>query len=324
MYIIGLILTAGIIFYAGKRLSIYGDQIAEKTGLGKAWIGLILMSIITSLPELMVGISSSIVVGSADLAVGGILGSCALNLGILSIMDVFTPKDKPLFGKVSQSHVLAAALSIILVALVGIGLNFNIEIIPSIGIISLLFALVYFISLKVIYSFNKENAIPETKEENIKIEKHLYLKFTLFALLIIVAALFIPKFADQLSEDTGLGKSFIGTLVLASMTCLPEIAISISSVRRGSIDLAVGNLLGSIIFNIFILFIDDIFYIKGNLLADANPTNIISVFSVIAMTAVAIIGIIYQSKSKKFLMAWDSLLIFTIYIINMILLFKLA
>jgi cation:H+ antiporter len=96
--------------------------------------------------------------------------------------------------------------------------------------------------------------------------------------MIIVAALFIPRFADQLAEDTGLGKSFIGTLVLAFMTCLPEIAISISSVRRGSIDMAVGNLLGSIIFNVFVLFIDDIFYIKGNLLADANPINILFPF----------------------------------------------
>jgi cation:H+ antiporter len=71
MYILGLVIAASIIFYAGKKLSMYGDIIADKTGLGKAWIGLILMSIITSLPELMVGVSSSYVVGSADLAVGG-------------------------------------------------------------------------------------------------------------------------------------------------------------------------------------------------------------------------------------------------------------
>lgn len=324
MYILGLIIAASVIFYAGKKLSLYGDIIAEKTGLGKAWIGLILMSIITSLPELMVGVSSSYVVGSADLAVGGILGSCALNLGILSVMDVFTPKNKPLFSKISQSHVLAAALSIILVALVGIGLNFNLEIVPSIGIISVLFAVIYFISLRVIYSFNKNNEIAVEEDTKVQVVKNLYLKFVIFAVLIIVAALFIPRFADQLAEDTGLGKSFIGTLVLAFMTCLPEIAISISSVRRGSIDMAVGNLLGSIIFNVFVLFIDDIFYVKGNLLADANPNNLISVFSVIVMIAIAIIGIIYQSKNKKFLMAWDSLLIFVIYIINMILLYKLA
>jgi cation:H+ antiporter len=324
MYVFGLVIAASVIFYAGKKLSLYGDIIADKTGLGKAWIGLILMSVITSLPELMVGISSSYVVGSADLAVGGILGSCALNLGILSIMDVFTPNDKPLFSKISQSHVLAAAMSIILVALVGVGLNFNVEIIPSIGIISVLFAVIYFISLRVIYSFNKNNVIPVEVETKVQVVKNLYLKFITFAVIIIVAALFIPRFADQLAEDTGLGKSFIGTLVLAFMTCLPEIAISISSVRRGSIDMAVGNLLGSIIFNVFVLFIDDIFYIKGNLLADANPINILSVFSVIVMTAIAIIGIIYQSKNKKFLMAWDSLLIFVIYVINMVLLYKLA
>jgi cation:H+ antiporter len=324
MYVLGLIVCAVIIFYAGKRLSIYGDVIADQTGLGKAWIGLILMSIVTSLPELMVGISSVTIVGSADLAVGGILGSCALNLGILSIMDVFTPKDKPLFGKISQSHVLAAALSIILVSLVGIGLNFDVEIIPSIGIISVLFALVYFLSLRIIYSYNKSKEVTQKEEKLIEKEPYLLLKFTFFAIVIIITALNIPKFADQLAEETGLGKSLVGTLVLAFMTCLPEISISLSAVKRGSIDLAVGNLLGSIIFNIFILFIDDIFYFQGNLLADANQNNLISVFSVISMTAVAIIGIIYQNKRKKFFMAWDSFLIFGIYITNITILYFLT
>ncbi len=89
----GFIVCAAIIFYAGKRLSYYGDALAELTGLGKAWIGLILMAAVTSLPELVVGISSTVLVQSADLAVGDILGSCAFNLGILSMMDFFMPKE---------------------------------------------------------------------------------------------------------------------------------------------------------------------------------------------------------------------------------------
>lgn len=89
MYIAGFLVCAIIIFFAGKKLSFYGDLLADMIGMGKAFIGLILMSTVTSLPELMVGISSVSIVQSADLAMGDILGSCALNLSILSFMDVY-------------------------------------------------------------------------------------------------------------------------------------------------------------------------------------------------------------------------------------------
>ena len=80
------------------------------------------MASVTSLPELMVGISSSAIVESADLAAGDILGSCLFNLAVLAVMDAFLPKNKPLFSHASQSHVLAAALGLILISMVGIGL----------------------------------------------------------------------------------------------------------------------------------------------------------------------------------------------------------
>ena len=67
LYIAGFIICALIIFFAGKRLSHYGDLLAELSGMGKAWIGLILMAAVTSLPELMVGISSAVIIQSADL-----------------------------------------------------------------------------------------------------------------------------------------------------------------------------------------------------------------------------------------------------------------
>ncbi|MEZ4822508.1 MAG: hypothetical protein R2942_08840 [Ignavibacteria bacterium] len=76
------------IVYAGIKLSFYGDRIAEQTGLGKAWIGLIMMASITSLPELITGISSVAIVNAPDLAAGDIFGSCVFNLFILSILDV--------------------------------------------------------------------------------------------------------------------------------------------------------------------------------------------------------------------------------------------
>lgn len=296
------------------------------TGLGKAWIGLILMAGVTSLPELMVGISSSAIVQSADLAAGDILGSCLFNLCILAIMDAFLPKDKPLLANASQSHVLAAALGLILIAIVGVGLflptDFNIG---GIGVISMLFMIVYFGSMRLIYQYTRREQSDEIQDE---IKEH---KFTLrqviiryigFAAVIIGAALFLPHFAEQIALMTGLGQSFVGTIFIAISTSLPEIAVSLAAIRMGSIDLSVGNLLGSNIFNVFILFIDDIFYTKGNFMSDVSDSNIITVFGIVIMSAVVIIGLTYKSKLKQLILAWDAVAIFLVYIATIILLYN--
>ncbi len=325
----GFALCALVIFFAGKRLSYYGDLLADLTGLGKAWIGLILMSAVTSLPELMVGISSSAIIQSADLAVGDIIGSCAFNLGILSLMDMFTPRDRPLFTTVSQSHILAAALGIILVGLAGLGifLQQDLLVTPYIGATSLSFAVMYFISVRTIYSYQRSNNVPPSEEHhaagNLTL-RQVVVRYALFAGVIIAAALALPHFAEQIAAATGLGQSFVGTLFLAISTSLPEIAVSLAAVRMGSTDMAVGNLLGSNIFNIFILFLDDLFYTKGHLLKDASDINLVSVFFVLLMSATAIIGFIFPSKHKRSLMAMDTFLIFALYVLNMVLLYKLS
>lgn len=133
-----------------------------------------------------------------------------------------------------------------------------------------------------------------------------------------MAAFFLPSFANQLAEQTGLSKSFMGTLLLATSTSLPEIAVSIAAIRMNAPDMSVGNLLGSNIFNIFIIGISEFFYTKGLILKDASNVNLISVFIVIIMSSVAIIGLSYHAQKKRYLMAWDAAIIFILYFVNLL------
>ncbi len=327
--ILGFILCAGIVFFAGTKLSYYGDMLASMTGLGQAWIGMILLATVTSLPELMAGVSSSVIIESADLAVGDILGSCAFNLGILSLLDVFTPKEHPLFNSLSQSHILAAAFGMILIVLAGLGLFLEDDLIltPSIGLTGIAFLLVYFFSIKTIYKYQRTFQKPGDRHSEAAGAlslKQVALRFTAFALIIVLAALSLPYFADRIAGHTGLAESFVGTLFLAISTSLPEIAVSIAAVRMGSLDLAVGNLFGSNLFNIFILFLDDLLYTKGYLLKDASDINLVSVFFIIMMTLVSVIGLIFPITRKRIVMAWDTLVIFLLYVVNIFLLFRLS
>src|SRR3990170_3046522 len=108
---IQFVLMATVIFYAGRQLARYGDILAEKTGLGRTWIGLVLVASTTSLPELFTGLSAS-VQSMPDIAVGDVLGPCMFNLVILSVMDALS--KTPLVGLVQPGHALSIAFGVLM------------------------------------------------------------------------------------------------------------------------------------------------------------------------------------------------------------------
>src|SRR4030042_67745 len=86
-----------VIFFSGRRVAKYGDAIAEKTGLGGLWIGVILVSIATSLPELFTGVGSMVFVNAPNLTVGNLFGANAYNLVNIAALDFFN-KGVPLLS----------------------------------------------------------------------------------------------------------------------------------------------------------------------------------------------------------------------------------
>ena len=100
-----------IILVAGTKLARYGDVIAEKTGLGGIWIGLVILAGVTSAPELATGVSSAALVKLPDLALGTLLGSCLFNLVILALLDILH-SHVPFLSKVSLRHMVSAGVGI--------------------------------------------------------------------------------------------------------------------------------------------------------------------------------------------------------------------
>jgi cation:H+ antiporter len=78
------IACTAIIVFAGAKLSKYGDIIADLTGMGRMWIGVVLLASVTSLPELITGVSSVTLYDLPNIAVGDVLGSCMFNLLIIA------------------------------------------------------------------------------------------------------------------------------------------------------------------------------------------------------------------------------------------------
>lgn len=318
----GFISCALLIVFSGIRLSKYGDIIADLSGLGKAWIGLILMAAVTSLPELFSGFSSILILNKPDIAVGAVFGSCAFNLAILAVLDYFVP-GKPISSVVTRSQILAGFLGMILITLSVIEINFG-KLFPEknwFGIFPVLIILIYLISIRIIFENDRnlkkiiDTTASQTPVKEIKISlKYAIMKFLLYSALIVIAALALPYFAEKLALEAGINESFVGTLLVAGSTSLPELVVSIAAVRMGSIDLAVGNLLGSNIFNMFILAIDDLIYTDGPILLATNPNHALSALVTLLMTCVISISILFGSPKKRFALGIDAIIMILLYV----------
>jgi cation:H+ antiporter len=327
---LGFLVCTGVIVYSGTKLSRYGDVIAEKTGLGKVWIGMVLMASVTSLPELVTGISAVTLAGVPDIAVGDVLGSCVFNMLIIAILDAVY-RIMPISAKAHQGNILSAGFGIILLSMVAASLFLG-KYISSMGWIgpySLFFIIIYFVAVRLVYSYEKRQISALIKEKAIELRykdiptKTAVVNYSINAAVVIIAATFLPKIGEGIAEITGLGQTFVGNIFIALSTSLPEVVVSLTAIKIDAIDLAIGNLFGSNIFNILILAIDDIFFIKGPILSFVNPNHIISALSAIAMTAIAIIGLTYRASKKRLLLSWDSIGIIIIYILNIMILYTL-
>lgn len=326
---IAFILCTSAIVYAGTKLSRYGDIIAEKTGMGRTWIGVVLMATVTSLPELVTGISSVTYAGVPDIAVGDVLGSCVFNMLILAVLDaVYRPM--PISAKAHQGHILSAGFGILLLGAVALGLFFanSAFSLGWIGVYSLVFIGIYFFAMRMVYFYEKKQILLYINNAAVLQygdipTRTAVLHYAINAAIVIIAAMFLPKIGEGIAESTGLGQSFVGNIFIAISTSLPEVVVSLAAVKMGAVDLAIGNLFGSNIFNILILGIDDVLYVNGPLLSFVNQNHAISALSAIMMTAIAVIGLTYRAEKKPMLLAWDSVMIVFVFMVNFVLLYSM-
>jgi len=325
---LGFAACTAVIVFAGARLSRYGDIIAWKTGLGRTWIGVVLLASVTSLPELVTGLSAVTYAGAPDIAVGDVLGSCVFNLTIVALLDVFHG-PLPISAKAHHGNTLAAGFGILLLIVAALGLFLSGQSSPFgwIGPYTLAFPVLYLLAMRLVFVYEKRRISALAREAAVEPEyRDVRMKMVLFnfcasAAAVVSAAAFLPAIGKGIAASTGLGQTFVGNIFISMSTSMPEVVVSIAAVRMGSIDLAIGGLFGSNLVNVgLILAADDIFFARGPILSFVDPRHIVPALAATAMTAIAVIGLTYRAERKRLALAWDSIGILVVYMLNLLIL----
>lgn len=321
---LNLLICLAVIATAGYYLSRYGDIIAEKTGMSSSWVGFILLSTATSLPELVTGVSSVTAADAPDIAVGNALGSTVFNLTILVMLDALY-KRETLYSRAAQGHILSAALGALMIAFAGFSLLLDVSgispVIGHVGLYTPFFVLVYFVSVRAVHRYEQRMLDQYTEASAERYPdvtlRVAIIRFLAAALAVVAAGTWLPFVAKDIAELMGWGQSFVGTLLVAAVTSAPEMVVTVSALRIGALDMAIANALGSNLFNIIYLAVDDLFYTQGSLLANVSTAHAMTAFTSVMMSALVTVGLIFRPQQRAILkLTWISLILFLLYILN--------
>ena len=248
-----LAIGSAALYYGAEWLVGGGSKTAKKLGISPLIIGLTLVAYGTSAPELVVSVDAALA-GEGGISIGNVVGSnicnIALILGLCAVITPLTVNRAMLKSDVPVMAATAVAFCLIYWWQDGIG---------RIGGL-ILFAGFVLYNIKVIISAKKEaaaNSLTESAEEDgEKAEKPLYLYLLLAVFGLVVLVLGSKAFlrgAIDIAKLTGLSNTVIGLTIVAVGTSLPELATSVVAAIKGERDIAIGNVVGSNIFNILLI-----------------------------------------------------------------------
>ena len=332
------LLLAGAVAVAGSLLAHSADKIAEATGLGRLLVGSLLLAAVTSLPELSVDIAA-IRSGYVDLAAGDLFGSSLMNLLILAIVDISIRSGRKMLSREGAAHALSATLGIAITSLAGLAIV-TADKLPAVTILGMstwswAILLSYLFGARMIFINQRISArlVSESRLDDSSVSQEisspkpsLLLPSVIFSTAAGVLCFAGPQLAHvagALAEETGLSGTFIGTTLVAVTTSLPELVASLTAIRIGAIDLAIGNAFGSNAFNI-VLFAPLDFFHEGSVFLSMSSAHAVTAFTVVLATAIAALGQLYHGERRLPFIEPDAFLMLFVVLGGLLLIYSLG
>lgn len=327
MFILWLkfIVAAAIVVFSGYRICIYADKIAKSYNVGRTFIGFMLLAVVTSLPELTVTISAT-KMGALNLALGDLFGSNLFNLTIVALIFLKVTTKSPKLLSFDSAHFISAAFSVLLIAVAMIGIIFYSFINPQVSysnvfldVESALILVIYIFGVYLVFQSGKgkTEGVAKTKSPGRRNALEIWLKFAFYCAILIGFAVYLSQLGDRIARipvrGVILGGTFVGSLFIAVTTSLPEMAVAISAVKLGYLDMALGNIFGSNMFNMLIIPVTDLVLGRKIILSCVSTLHLFTGLFVIISTGLVVSGLAFRSRKKTPALAWDSAAILFVY-----------
>lgn len=313
-----------VVWIAGARLTKYADAIARVTGISGAFLGALMLGGITSLPELATTVTAASL-GNADLAVNNVLGGLTMQVAILAVADVAGSASAISTLVQDRSVRLAAALLIVLlgvsVAGIVIGEPEGWRVGPW-GMATLAGGVLAFFFIHRAGA-RKPLALEEAPRGPLGSRRALVRRTVLAGAAILVAGTALALSGDALGEQSGLGAGYVGLVLVATATSLPELSTTVAAARMGRPDMAFANIFGTNVIDLALVGILDLFWSRGPILEEIGRFSAVAALLAIGVTAVYLVSIV-RGRTRSFLrLGVDSIVVLAMYFGGLVLLYRL-
>jgi cation:H+ antiporter len=315
--ILGLIFAACAVavWFAGSRLAVYVDAVTEKTGLGQAFMGMLLLGGITSLPELA-AVSTSAAMGNASLAINNLLGTASINLVLLALADIYFGRGALTAIAARPSTLMQGVLSMLLATIVAMVATVGDVALFGFGAGAGVIALAAILALWLSSQFEHRHVWDivgggDDDDERVTGEDErstgrLALYIIGCALLILAAGFLLSSSADAIATKTGFSAGIVGFVLVGLATSLPELSSIVGALRLRRYQMAIGDIFGTNIFNILLIFVADTVYNGEPVLSQAGRFEVIGAILAVLMTGIFIIGLLERKDRTLLRMGYDS------------------
>jgi len=303
LWIVFYILGAAVVVFLSIKLSDYVDLLDKKTKVSGAFLGGILLAAVTSLPELFTSISATVIASiqgtnANQMVLGNILGSDLFNICLFAIIFIafFSKMVKSKVNKSSLITMFFTAVMYAIVAIASFVFDFNGILFGWFNPMSIAIVAVY--ALSVLKTPKEEEA--ENKETDSKLTvKQIVLLFVLFSVLLVGASVGLTIIVDNLVSSYGFGATFGGALFLGVATSIPELTATINLCKKGNLNAACGDIVGSNVFNCLILVISDLLSFGcASRVYTPNQSSFLLLVCGAVSIATIIIALLLKTKDK--------------------------
>lgn len=323
-------ICACFVWVAGARLAYLADTIADRYALAKTLMGLLFLSLATSLPEVATTLTAA-TQQSRDLVLNNLFGGIALQTAILAMSDFWARGAITNYPR-KANHALEATLLVLLMAVtlvfIQLGESYSVN---EIGLGSLMIGLGYVGSIWLLRRYDEtsdwvpvdlpnSDPLPFPAPTGLaKASKTSLLAQAITAsMAILFFGLLLVVFADRIATQSGLGTSFIGVTLLAAATSLPELTTSITAVRIGAYTMAISNIFGSNLIMLVLVLPADVLYRQGPILQAPSPTVSLSLAFGIIVTAIYLTGLIVRRKPRLGAIGLDSIFVLAVFVASLL------
>jgi cation:H+ antiporter len=327
--------AAALVWISGLKLSAYAKIIAERTGAEQAFVGILLLGAVVSLPEMATTVAAA-ALGDARLAVNTLFGGIAATMAILAVTDALTGSDA-LSTDISHPIVLLQGVLVVLFLVVAAsGIVVGDWSIGGVGIWTTTLLALYVLFILVVKRYGTSEPWvardkPAAENTNARDTTHqdgrslveISLRTGGAAAMILLSGFVLAVSGQGLAEQTGLGTSFVGMLLGGVATSLPEVTTTIAAVRLAQYEMAFADAFGTNLFSVMLLFVVDAVYRGGPILNEVDRFSLFAALLGILLTAIYLAGFIERRHKAVAGMGLDSVVVLVAYSGGLALLFSL-